>query len=89
MQDDLAKRDRPLQHSLKCLPIPAIDALGHINDLEAGPALIARLIAQLRSAETIQEREVAATVSGEMDKRVLPARLHDKQGEVRHSAGEV
>lgn len=47
------------------------------------------MIAQLKNAETTQEREAAATALGEMDKRVLPALLallHDKQGEVRHSA---
>ncbi len=50
---------------------------------------IDRLIAQLRSAETVDEREAAATALGDMDKRVLPsllALLHDRQGEVRQYA---
>jgi len=47
------------------------------------------LIAQLRSAETTQEREAVTTALGDMDKRVLPsllALLHDTQGEVRYAA---
>jgi len=50
---------------------------------------IDRLIVQLRSAETADEREAAATALGDLDKRVLPsllALLHDGQGEVRQYA---
>jgi HEAT repeat protein len=50
---------------------------------------IDRFIAQLRNAETADEREATATALGDMDKRVLApllALLHDRQGEVRQYA---
>lgn len=50
---------------------------------------IDRLIAKLRNAETADERRIAATALGDMDKRVLVpllALLHDEQHEVRQYA---
>ncbi len=47
------------------------------------------LIAQLKSAVTVDERKAAATALGDMDKRVLApllALLHDGQSEVRYYA---
>src|SRR5260370_10046017 len=47
---------------------------------------IDRLITQLRNAETVDEREAAATALGDMDKRALPsllALLHEGQREGR------
>lgn len=83
MQKALAQETDPLtQQTMQA----TLEELEHPSPDEA---TIDRLIAQLRNAETTQEREAAAIALGERDKRVLLALLallDDKQGEVRHSA---
>lgn len=69
LQKALAQETDPLtQQAMR----ETLQELEHPSSYEAN---IDRLIAQLRSAETRQEREVAASALGEMDKRVLPALL--------------